>query len=145
MADLQWGPVCDWCQISASLDREVYKATENVLATVIVKNVSARTVGYPAYPFAPGSDYTVTKDGEAMPLTAYGKCMQASAQDLREGAIPLKPGEDIVYELLLNRDFDLTLAGRYQLQVAREVQTGASGKPAKASSNAVEFEIVDDR
>jgi hypothetical protein len=145
VADLQWGPVCDWCQISASVDRESYKATENVLATVIVKNVSARTVGYPAYPFAPGNDYEVTQDGTAIPLTAYGKRMRASANDLREGAMPLKPGDDIVYELFLNRDFDLTLAGRYQLRVTRETAAGPSQKPAMANSNTVEFEIVDDR
>lgn len=145
MADLQWGPVCDWCQISASVDRKIYKVTENVFATVIVKNVSARTVAYPAYPFAPGNDYAVTKDGAAMPLTARGRRMQESADDLAEGAIPLPPGEDLVYELFLNRDFDLTLPGRYQMQVAREVPTGPNEKPAQATSNAVEFEIVEGR
>jgi hypothetical protein len=144
VADLEWGPVCDWCQISAAVDREFYKATENVLATVIVKNVSARTVAYMAYPFAPGNDYEVVKDGTAMPLTAYGKRMRASSDDLREGAMPLKPGEDLVYELFLNREFDLTLVGRYQLQITREVLIGASEKPARASSNVVEFAIVDD-
>lgn len=144
MADLQWGPVCDWCQISASVDRKTFKASENVLATVIVKNVSTRSVAYPAYPFAPGNDYQVTKDGQPMPLTGHGKRMRASADQLREGAIPLKPGEDIVYELFLNREFDLTLPGMYQFRVAREVLTGPNEKADQAASNTVDFEVVDE-
>jgi hypothetical protein len=127
------------------VDRDTYKATDNVMATVIVKNVSSRTVAYPAYPFAPGNDYQVTREGEAMPLTAHGKRLRASADQLREGAIPLKPGEDIVYELLLTREFDLTVAGAYQLQVAREVRTGTAEKPAQATSNIVDFKIGDEQ
>lgn len=142
MADLQWGPECDWCQISASVDRPTYKATENVLATVILKNISAKSVAYQAYPFAPGNDYEVTRDGQAVPLTAYGQGMRDSADDFVEGSMPLEPGENVVYEIFLNRDFDLTLAGQYQLRATRAVN-GANHKGLKAASNVVEFEIVD--
>lgn len=142
MADLQWGPVTGWCQISASTDRAAYKASENIHVTVVVKNVSAEPAAHPPYPFTGGVDYEVTRaDGKPVELTAFGRLRKDAAGVSSEGVQTLAPGQQVVYEVLLNRRYDITTAGRYRFQVKRQVPAGGRRAALQVPSNVVEFEI----
>jgi hypothetical protein len=145
MADLEWGPPSGWCRISASVDKPEFKASENVYITVVVRNASAAPVPYAAHPFAPDVDYHVTSaDGKPVPLTAYGHGRKDAIAVASSRTEQLAPGEAVVYEILLGRVYDLTLAGTYRFQVAKEMgQPGQAGGPS-ASSNVLEFEVLSD-
>lgn len=144
MNDLKWGPVTAWCQISASADRPSYKASENVYITVVIKNVSGQPAQYQPYPFAPGVDYEVSfEDGEPAELTAFGRLRRDSAGVSSSAVEKLETGEEIVYEILLNRRYDMTLAGHYKFQVSRQIGVDDRGSLSTAMSNAVDIEVME--
>ena len=141
MSTLTWGPGADWCQISLSVDRPSYKASEKVFLTVVLRNISKHPVQYQPFPFAPGVDYTVTQKGGApIALTAFGSLMKDAAGQSSSAVERLSPGQDVVYEVYLNRQYDLTLAQHYAARVTRKIETADRGH-ALAVSNVVEFEI----
>ena len=51
----------------------------------------------------------------------------------------LGPVEDVVYELLLSRVYDLTVAKSYRAQVSRVIVS--QGRSATASSNVLKLEV----
>jgi hypothetical protein len=141
MNTLMWGPGADWCQISISVDRPSYKASDKIFLTVVLRNISKHQAQYQPFPFAPGVDYTVTlKRGAPVALTAFGSLMKDSAEQSSSAVESLAPGQDVVYEIYLNRQYDLTLAEHYAARVTRKIETADRGH-ALAVSNVVEFEI----
>ncbi|MDH4240101.1 MAG: hypothetical protein OEW48_11100 [Phycisphaerae bacterium] len=144
MSDLEWGPVTAWCQISASADRPSYKASENIYVTVVLKNASGQTVQYQPFPFSPEIDYKVTfEDGAPVELTAFGRIRRDSAGITSSAVEKIMSGKEIVYEILLNRRYDMTLAGNYKFQVFRQIEVDSQGKLSTATSNIVDIEVVE--
>lgn len=140
MSDLEWGPVTEWCRVSLSADRSSSVAGEKITVTVVLRNVSDKPVQYEPYPFAPGIDYKVfAAEGESAEMTAYGRLLRDSAGVSSSAVETLAPGQDVVYELLLSRVYDLTVAKSYRAQVSRVIVS--QGRSATASSNVLKLEV----
>jgi hypothetical protein len=145
MSELKWGQQTAWCQISVSMDKTEFKASENIYLTVVVKNASEKPVPYQPFPFAPGIDYEVKNaDGSPASLTAYGTDSKESAGVSSSAIEELESGKEWVYEVLLNRRYDLTRAGQYRCEAFRQLGTDSSKRPVRATSNVVAFKVLED-
>ena len=144
MDDIQWGAVTGWCQISASVDKFKYSASDKVYISVVVKNVSDHPAKYQPFPFAPGVDYKVIySGGSSVDLTAFGRLMRDSAGVSSSAIENLAPGEEVVYEVFLNRRYDITRAAQYQFQVFRQIEVDNHGNTSIAVSNPIVIEVVE--
>lgn len=142
MSELQWGPATSGWRLSASLDRDAFKVDEAIHVAVVFENVAGQEQPYGAK----GKDFDYDLDcrdpqGRRMPLSQYGQRMMDNREEGRYILHQLPPGGKLVNDILLSRNVDMTLPGKYTLTVRREVFPHDGRKEPPVVSNSCTFEI----
>jgi hypothetical protein len=131
-------------RLVASLSKAVFKADEPVRVKVVFENASDQELPYGAQ--AKVFDYYLDcrdEQGEPMPFTRFGQRMAGNRGEGRYITSTLPAAEQLVNEISVSRQVDLTLPGRYTLRITREIFPG-QGSSDRVHSNVCSFEIVDD-
>jgi hypothetical protein len=82
-------------------------------------------------------DIDLKTNGEAVPLTRYGRQQKSIAPMSSSVLGILKPGDQADQQVDLTRIFDLSLEAKYELQFTRKLDNGKG-----VSSGVLKFEIV---
>jgi hypothetical protein len=129
-------------QIQASHD--TYFGGEPIVLTVTLTNLSdhKRSIGL----FAPKAEWVVKgEDGQETALTAQGTKKSVRRSFNAQG---LEAGKAIVYKVLLNRLFDMSAAGAYEIVGQRWPisETGKAGDVTgnKVASNAIKITVTEE-
>jgi hypothetical protein len=129
-------------QIQASHD--TYFGGEPIVLTVTLTNISdhKRSVGF----FVPKAEWLVKgEDGQEIGLTAQGTKKSVRRMFNAQG---LEAGKSIVYKVLINRLFDMSAAGTYEIVGQRWPisETGKAGDVTgnKVTSNAIKISVTEE-
>jgi len=144
MEHLEWGsPVAGW-RLSLSLDRKEFQPEQRIVATIVFQNISDREQRFGGH--GPVFDYVLDcrmDYGQKVPPTLFGKTMLANRELVRTVGGALQAKQQVVVEISLTRLLDLSLPGKYLVNVSRQVDASASGAPSDPFivSNTVAFEL----
>jgi hypothetical protein len=119
-ADRVWGDRVGDFQLSARTNKPEYAAGEDVVLTLETKNVSPKQARYHSSPVYIQYQFEVLlPDKSKAPLTLYGKDrLESPIADVH--GYPLEAGASTSQSVpALNRVFDMTRAGEYQIFVRR--------------------------
>lgn len=142
---LIWGKPTDGWQISISMDKQQFLLGLPVHATIVTKNVSGKTLSIPA-PRSKWVTYKLRLRDEFgdVPLTRFGKRMEENRGDGSYTEPEIQANDKIVAEIPISRLFDLTLRGRYTLEVSRAIFQQGTKNEVSLVSNEIFFEIVEE-
>ena len=146
--EIKWGPAIWDARLSISLDRPRLPVMEPVYITLLLHNGGTRAVHYNVQCEWEDFNLQLQLDGEAVAVTRFGQLMAAAV--LSEGSIArvVEPGQDAVWELMVNRYFDMTTSGVYVLKVSRPIaqapDDASSFATSTIESNELEFELTEE-
>lgn len=128
--------------MSVEVSKESYEFGETILLTVVLKNVGEkqfRTRKTSALGMFKIN--VILPDGKKAPLTLFGK-KHALGSAFASGFIVLSPKEEYSASIHLARYFDMTLSGKYSIDVSKKVSVGNDGK-ATVSSPSLTIAILE--
>jgi hypothetical protein len=144
MKNLEWGKTIGGCRLSASLDKDIFKPGEEIIVTVVFENISDRELQYGVQ--AKDFDYTFdcqNEQGNQIPLTLFGKRMEANRGNGKYIIAQLPPQGSLVNEISASRHLDLSLNGQYTLTASREIMLHRNRTQPPVVSNTVAFKITE--
>lgn len=141
---LEWGPPACGCRLSISTDRSKLPAEHPVRLCLVTKNEGRRDVPYVAQSVWDDYEFEVRTEGEAAPLTRFGQLMNDARSMDRSIGRTIAAGEQQVEEIHLDRYFDMTTSGKYEIRARRLVVDPETDVPAKIESNTLTVQVVED-
>lgn len=137
----QMGPRVDGYRLGIQIGKNLFLSTDPISVTVLLKNTGADTLPLVvANPAAFFSFTVVRQDGQAVPLTLWGKSVTRTSQYTRRPFMDsLAPGQSLSITYQLSRMYDMTVPGVYQV-TASTTLTGrrpASNSVTLTSNTAV--------
>jgi hypothetical protein len=150
VAARKWGPITEGFQLSVAADKETYRLGNPVVMSVLVRNVSGRPLGFTQSD--PQIDYDVEcvgSDGKIAPLTTYGQRFHGSESVIiHAGGVRLKPAESFEHVLPLDKLYDVSRVGMYNVTVTRKVpkenapKTNGPPQFAEIKSNTIRVTLL---
>ena len=112
--------------LSARFDKSVTVPGEMVILSVALLNYGTNTVFLPStMDFGDYQIHVSDENGLAVPLTRYGENLRRAQVGASTTEYMLPPGKILIVRFVLNRLFDLSMAGKYRVKVSRLVFTGS--------------------
>jgi hypothetical protein len=149
--DMKWGPEIQGCRCSIVSDRETYRFDQPIRLRMKLENIGEQTVhvlesGHSSLMTVAYRVEVRLPNGEPAPLTLEGKREANIGTELSVSLIRLDPGKSWTATIpMLNRIYDMTLRGEYNVTVYRQLAPRQSGeKPIEVKSNTLEI-VVHDR
>jgi len=131
-------------RLGASMSCTKFRPGEPIYVAVVLENVSTLEAMYGVQ--SKDFDYRVecfNARGNRMPPTLYGEHLARNQGQVRCTGSTLKPGQYLTNTILISRVVDLSLIGRYQLSVSREVFPRSARSEPILTSNVCMFEIIE--
>jgi hypothetical protein len=123
VAARKWGPTTEGFQLSVASDKETYDLGRPIMLSVLLRNVSNQPLRFGQTDVE--TDYNIEivgADGKMAPLTAYGKELHSLDRPILHAfAVSLKTGESIEHTLPLDKLYDVSRVGVYNVTVTRKV------------------------
>ena len=143
----EWGPVFQGYALSIMADNTTYSNGQPVLLTITLKNAGTNDINVvyvPAEnPFRVYDIQVTSQDGKLVPTTAVGEGLIAGTKQAGSFTMtPLKAQGETSVTLVLDKYFNLTLPGRYDILVTREVRLGESNTWIDVLSNEIEIGVT---
>ena len=136
--------------LSLTIDKAEVRPSQQIVVGITVTNGTKQTVRYVDEHFEKEFKMSVKDEkGTEVPLTSYGRLLFA-ADPAAKGfggilSFDFNPGEKMEYRMLVNRIYDMTLAGTYTIVASRTFRIRGVLPPAlmkdggiKRTSNAVQ-------
>ena len=129
-----------------NLEKDQVGPCQPIRLAITIKNASEDELSF--WETCPESDYRfIVEDdkGQVVPLTRYGQRIEKN-REIVLSAVPvaLKPNDERQDTILLNRIYDMTIEGKYDITAWRHVRTRDNKGHTKLISNTVEVEIAEE-
>ncbi len=139
------GVVTNGLQVCISLSSSEFAAIEPIIVDLIVSNSSEKAfmiaVGRPEWV----CDIEVMQVGEGkIAQTRFGVNAAQSIRRANPKPWLLKPGECRHDPILLNRYFDMSVAGIYRVSITRRLSMPSASQGVIANSGDVEIRVIDE-
>jgi hypothetical protein len=130
--------------ITIKPDKDNYQVGEKVNLIIIFKNV-AKTDGN-FISTSPFNGFTIDlslPEGKPAPQTEYGKLVLPAWGGRSRSSRKMKPGEEVITKVHLNRFFDMTLSGEYKIKVSCQKKArDGSDNSYRLESNFLSIKIL---
>jgi hypothetical protein len=150
VAARQRGRTTEGFQLSIATDKPTYSLGSPILVSVLVRNVSSQPLW--VWQTDVEADYEIEcvgSDGKAVLLTPYGRRLHAPDRPILHAFdVTLKPAESIEHVLPLDKLYDVSRAGVYNVTVTRKVlvlsalQTNGPPRFAEIRSNTIHISML---
>jgi len=129
------------CRLSVTTEHKSYSAGQPIVLTVVLENQSKEAVDLNRGRGA-GFMYKVSlPNGKLAPLTLEGQQRLGNADSGSRSRVTIEPGKSYTAKISnLNRLYDMTLAGKYEIKVSRHIRP--PNKDVEIESNTVEIVIT---
>lgn len=144
--DVNWGPTIEGCRLSLMSAKDLYEAGEPVMIRVVLQNQEREklTVSI-SQPFPYRVELYLPNGHEEAPMTLWGHSIERRLLMEDESSVAgiLQRGESKSPDsLMLNREFDMTIDGRYVLTVHATIPSETDPKAwVDVVSNRIVIEI----
>jgi hypothetical protein len=133
------GEVRNGVRLSVQIPDTRISPSKRIMVTLIVHNEGPDEIPFSFSRHVLGDiDLELTRNGEAVPLTEWGRQQKSIAPMVSSILSKLEPGERWSEPVDLSRLFDLSLEAEYELRVTRAMMNGD-----RISSGVLKFRVVD--
>lgn len=140
-----WGESKEGFLLGINVEKQSVSVRDPVILNVVLKNISDTPL--PLVQTRPENDYRVSvhyENGEAVPLTLYGKRLDSIRGEVRRRTtVTLASNEALEHHLHIDRLFDMSLTGKYFIKVTRTMLTRGTNGFADLESNRLCITVMD--
>ncbi|WP_437498396.1 hypothetical protein [Sorangium sp. So ce1099] len=139
-----WGLPEEDCRLSLGPPDLKVKAGQLVEVQLTFRNDGAKQIGFPRS--APWQDYkfNLLHNDQPVPLTRFGEHVLNTPAVDAATMVWLAPGQEYTSTSIISRVFDMSMPGRYTLEVSKELMRRSGTGFMKVVSNQITIEVVED-
>lgn len=150
VAARKWGANTEGFQLSIATDKAGCRLGQSIVVSVLLRNTSSHPLWFWQTDMEADYDIEIAgNDGKLAPLTTYGQRFHGPGRvDFHASAVTLKPAESIEQVLPLDKLYDVSRAGVYDVTVTRKVpevsapQTNGPPRFAEIRSNTIHITML---
>jgi hypothetical protein len=141
---LEWGSSVHGVKLSLSVDAERFVPQDAIRLTIAMRNDGSREINYVTASVWDDFEFRVRLEGQEVKLTRFGDILTQSKNVARTIGQGLPPGQELIWEIQLDRYYDMTTTGKYEVRASRSLVDPAGGKPLRVTSNTLTIQVVED-
>lgn len=120
----QTGEIQNGFTLDTRYDKVFFKDGEPIIVTLRLKNLRPTTEIFIRHSDVQNFGVKVTTgDGKPVPLTKYGSMMYKMPVVGSSIQVRMKPGDEVTGKLSINRIYDMSVDGKYNITISTQVDT----------------------